>query len=347
MANTQINSLGQPVPAGTIDLNTLSNVTGPGLFAQTNAFTNGNYLLTGDTKQSIQGINQATGTKKSVTLAKNDVTLMSGQSNDLPDNLFPDSPTFPDDYRNGDPTSLNQELVNPRTLASNDEEQIASMTLSQPVQSSQINPGIVEVTSYQGVTFINAYTRFFLQSVVEAEQEKYQVVETFTGYYSFFFGKRPPIYRYSGTLLSDPNYRWNNDFKFVYENYFRGTSAVEFAAEVIMAYNGRVITGFPLSLTMQQDALSDKGMPFSMDLLVVSHDVILSQDVSALLKAKQLELSTYRNSIGAQQARLKSGAQGPGAQIALQGTNGISPPSSILATNTPIPSLGTVSQILG
>jgi hypothetical protein len=324
------------------DLAGISNIVFPGA---TSVYTNPNVFLDGATKQNIQAINQSTGAKTTVTMKKNDVTAIDGQSNDLPDNLFPDAPTLADTYRNGDITSTNPELFNPRTLASNDGEQVASMTLAQPVQSSQITPGTVNVTSYQGVTFINAYTRFFLQAVTEAEQEKYQIVETFTGFYSFFFGKRPPIYRYSGVLLSDPNYRWNNDFKFVYENFFRGTSAVEFAAEVIMAYNGRVITGFPLSLTMSQEAANDKGMPFSMDLLVVSHDVILSQDVAAVLAAKQLELSTYRNAIGVQQAKLKTGAQGPGAQIALQGTNGVMPPSSVISSNDLTSKFGNVSQL--
>jgi len=324
-------SLSSGVVGGTGDV---GNVGGT-----VSGFTSNN-LLTPGTKQSIQAINQTTGTKKAVTLAKSTAQPISGQPNDLPDSFFPasDDPTFPDTYRDGSDDDTNSEQFNPLTLASNDEEQIATMTLTQPVASSSTNGGVVTSTSLVGATFINAYTRFFLQGVTEAEQEKYQVVETFTGFYTFFYGKRPPIYRYSGLLLSDPNYRWNNDFKYVYENFFRGTSAVEFAAEVIMTYNGRVITGFPLSLTMQQEAANDKGMPFSMDLLVVSHDVILSSDISDLLQQKQIQLAQYRNAVGVQQARLVAGASGPGALLASSATNLQTPAWTIATTNSPLPS---------
>src|ERR1019366_7308331 len=101
---------------------------------------------------------------------------------------------------------------------SDDPESIASMSLVIPATS---------LNNKTETKIVNAYSRFFLQGVTEAEQEKYQLVETFTGFYAFFYGKRPPIYRYTGTLLADPIYRWNNDMKFMYENYFRGSRATE------------------------------------------------------------------------------------------------------------------------
>ena len=190
---------------------------------------------------------------------------------------------------------------------------------------------VIPATSLNGKTqtdIVSSYSRFFLQGVSEAEQEKYQVVETFTGYYAFFYGKRPPIYRYSGLLLTDQVYRWNNDFKFVYENYFRGTSAVEFGAEVIIVYDGRQITGFPLGLTMQQDAINDKGIPFSMDVLVVSHNTLkFSDDIAAFLQAKSQQLAAIRANMAAYIAKL-TGATSATASAADNVTNGQLPASS-------------------
>lgn len=306
-----------------------------GLFGDTSSFTSGKYLPSGDVKQAIQGINQNTGSKQSVTLAKADVAPMTGQTNDTP-SAAPDSSTFQvDGYRNGNPNSATSEGLNARTLASNDEEEIASMTLRVSGDAAG---------GFGDNDIISAYTRFFLQSVSEPEQEKYQVVETFTGYYAFFYGKRPPIYRYTGVLLSDPNYRWNNDFKYMYENFFRGTSAVEFSGEVIMTYDGRVVTGFPLSLTMQQDAANDKGMPFALDMLVVDHTPVnFSIDIDGLLQQKQLELQNLRNSILATQSKIASGAS-PSVTTSDNVTNGILSPSSISIPGVPS-GLSGISQL--
>jgi hypothetical protein len=143
-----------------------------------------------------------------------------------------------------------------------------------------------------GKEIVSSYSRFFLQNVAEADQEKYQVIETFAGFYAFFYGKRPAVYRYSGLLLSDVNFRWNNDFKFMYENYFRGTKAVERNAQVLIYHDSRLVTGFPLSFSAQQGADLTKGMPFSMDVLVVDHIPIkFSVDAAALLAREQSKLA--------------------------------------------------------
>ena len=291
-------------------------------------------LLTNDTKVAVQGIDQTTSTKKTVALAKADVAPVKGQPDDTPVDLgttFSNTDFSTNDaYRLGSGDSTSPETYAPRTL-SGEIETIASMSLT--------------TQGTNGVDIITGYSRFFLQSVSEAEQEKYQVVETFTGYYAFFYGKRPPIYRYSGTFLSDPNYRWNNDFKFMYENFFRGTSAVELLAEMIISYDGRTVIGFPLSLTMNQEASLSKGVPFTIDLLVVDHQVSdnLSLDVNTMLQQLQNTLAATKAKIKSTQASVSSGVSAS-VLTADNATNGIIPASSISIPGAP--SLGSaVSQI--
>ena len=124
----------------------------------------------------------------------------------------------------------------------------------------------------------SAYTNFFLQAVSEADQEKYQIVETFSSYYAFFYGRRPPIYNYSGLLLNDPNHNWMNSFKFMYDNYFRGTASAELGAQAVVQYDKRMVSGFLLGMNIQQDAMTDKGVPFSFSLLVINHDFVSFDD---------------------------------------------------------------------
>jgi hypothetical protein len=252
-----------------------------------------------------QATNEASG--KSVTMKTVRVTPVQTQPTAPPTiGLSAGSLNEIDAYRNGSARNGDLETLWPRTLGEREVDQPSYMTLS-----------AVE----DGEELIAAYSRFFLQSVSEVEQEKYQVVETFTGYYAFFYGKRPPIYRYSGILLSDQNFAWNNDFKFVYENYFRGTKATEYSAQVLMVCDNRVISGYPLSLSMQQDAMVEKGMPFSMDLLVVDHvPTSFSSDVSALLEAQKQALNERQAQI---LAAAKAGEKSASTESTLRAKNSI------------------------
>ena len=271
--------------APSLTLNQLGNPTTSPL--------NGSTPPDSDTKTAIRQIPPASSSRVPNKMTTAVAQPVSGQANDP---LYDSDPIVvsTDGYRNGDPSSDNNETYNSRTLASNDEDQISFMTLRMVDPSVPLyDPNALsELQTDDPQNVVSAYSRFFLQAVSEVEQEKYQVVETFTGYYAFFYGKRPPIYRYAGTLLCDPNYRWNNDFKFFYENYFRGTRATELNAELIMYTDGRLVTGFPLSLSMSQEAMNDKGIPFSMDLLVVDHTPLnFSLDIADLIAQQQADLS--------------------------------------------------------
>jgi hypothetical protein len=115
---------------------------------------------------------------------------------------------------------------------------------------------------------IPEYTKFFLQSVQESEQEKVQIVDTFNNYYSFFSGKKPPVYNFSGYLLNLINYNWRNEFMYYYENFWRGTKAVERNARTFLTYNYQQVQGYILNVNTSLQAESDKGVPFSMSILV-------------------------------------------------------------------------------
>lgn len=275
------------------------------------------------TKSDIKGIN-ANGRRSTATpKTKYTVEPVQAQPNNNENLSLPENTTFDiDGFRYGVRGDSNPELANPRSLDANGsaDNDLASISLiirpESPVRPDE--------------ELISSYSRFFLQSVTEAEQEKYQVVETFTGFYAFFYGKRPPIYRYSGLLLCDNNYRWNNDFKFVYENFFRGTMAVEFNAEVFLMYDGRQVAGFPLNLTMQQDAISEKGIPFSMDVLVVNHSTFsFSQDISSLLQQRADELAAIREEVRWYTERMNKDLPGTTRAAADQVLNGIQSPVSV------------------
>jgi len=311
-----------------------------------------------DAKIAVRNFAPEGTTRNTLTsLSVNTVQPVSGQLNDnnSPQEFQNTDFSFIDGYRKGSGNGSdsledsNDDLTYPFVLQPNgNDDELAYMALQIQPSATQDNSDQQNLPqtalSADKRSIISNYSRFFLQGVVEAEQEKYQVVETFTSYYAFFYGKRPPIYRYTGTVINDSLYRWNNDLKFIYENFFRGTKAAEYNAEVVISYDGRVVIGFPLGLTMQQEAVNDKGIPFAMDVLVISHTpTSLSDDVNVLLDQAAAQRTALKQQ--AELAQALSQQAGPSVQISDLSTNGILPPASILPVNVSPTSLGGVSQL--
>jgi len=115
---------------------------------------------------------------------------------------------------------------------------------------------------------IAPYSKFILEGVQASEAERSQVVETFGDYYAFFFGKRPPVYTYTGTLINAKNISWFQEFEYYYENYLRGTKCVESQSRIIMTYNGHQIEGYILGTSNTLSGANDKGVPFSFQVLI-------------------------------------------------------------------------------
>lgn len=123
------------------------------------------------------------------------------------------------------------------------------------------------------------YTKFLLEGISEAHTERSQIVETFGDFYVFFFGERPPIYTFSGTLLNTKYANWVQDFMFYYDKFIRGTKSVENNARIILTYGGRQIEGFILNVSTQTNAATDNGTQFSFQVLVIDRKVLqLSAD---------------------------------------------------------------------
>lgn len=91
------------------------------------------------------------------------------------------------------------------------------------------------------------YTKFILGGVQEGHTERSQIVETFGDFYVFFYGERPPIYTFTGTLINTKSANWVSDFMYFYNNFFRGTKCVELKARLIITYQGRQVEGFILN----------------------------------------------------------------------------------------------------
>lgn len=111
-------------------------------------------------------------------------------------------------------------------------------------------------------------TKFFLESVQEDREEKVQVIDTFGEWVAFFFGNKPEVHRYSGTLLNAANHNWKNEFQQNYDYFLRGSQAVKNKAVVVLQYDDVIVEGYIINNSIQMSASQDKAVPFSFSMLV-------------------------------------------------------------------------------
>ena len=148
---------------------------------------------------------------------------------------------------------------NPRFLQDQEHEEVASLRLLGKAKDNSKGADI---------DLIPPYSKFFLEGYQEGHMERSQVVETFGEFYAFFFGERPPVYTFSGTLLNTKDINWKEDFMFYYDNFLRGTKAVEYQARVVLTYNLSQVEGYIMGVNTQAQASNDKGVGVSFQMLV-------------------------------------------------------------------------------
>jgi len=100
--------------------------------------------------------------------------------------------------------------------------------------------------------------------------EKAQVIETFGEFIAFFFGRRPEIFQFGGRLLNTKNHDWKNDFQEMYDNFLRGTKAVENNATVFIQYDDVIAEGFVMGCHLEYHGVSNNECPFSFTMLVIN-----------------------------------------------------------------------------
>ncbi len=112
------------------------------------------------------------------------------------------------------------------------------------------------------------FVKFFLTNVEESSTEKYQLIETFGENILAMYGKRPLITSFSGVLLNTEGNPWRDDFYRYYNNYLRGSKCAESKSIAHVIYEGRVVEGYVLSMSIGMAAGTDRVCPFSFSVFV-------------------------------------------------------------------------------
>ena len=206
-------------------------------------------------------------------------------------------PVAADFYRNGQfaagNTNFNDNPDGPTTLYQSLPRMLDERKFDEPASIRLIGkpsgPGVITSPNSPDVDLIPPFTKFFLESVQEGHTERSQIVETFGQFYVFFFGERPPIYTFSGTLLNTENINWSNDYRLYYDQFLRGTKCVENNARVVLTYSYTQLEGYILGTGTSFNSVNEQGVGFTFQLLVIDRKVLkLSEDFGILQNGNTL-----------------------------------------------------------
>lgn len=154
------------------------------------------------------------------------------------------------------------------------EDQPATIRLVRRIKQSEYRSKNPEEDRKPWRNLIPPNTKFFLEQVQENREEKVQVIDTFGEWIAFFFGRRPEVYTYAGTLLNAKNHDWKNEFQENYEHFLRGSQAVKNRATMILQYDDVVVEGYMMNCAISQDATNSNSVGFRFNLLVINRSPV-------------------------------------------------------------------------
>lgn len=175
-------------------------------------------------------------------------------------------------------------------------DQPAIIRLIQRVKPGTINKATNQRFDSPWANVIPPNTKFFLEQVTENREEKVQVLDTFGEFVAFFFGARPEVYTYSGTLLNTLNHDWKNEFQLNYEYFLRGTQAVKNRATMFMQYDDVFVEGYMLNSQIRQTGVDDKSIPFTFSLLVLNRSAMNPRNLLVARNARQ-QLTAFEEAL--------------------------------------------------
>lgn len=165
------------------------------------------------------------------------------------------------------------------------------------------------------VNLIPPNTKFFLEQVQENREEKVQVIDTFGEWIAFFFGRRPEVYSYAGTLLNSSNHDWKNEFQENYDHFLRGSQAVKNRATIIMQYDDVVVEGYMMNSTITQTGVADNSVPFQFNLLVIDRSPVNPRRLLGLRFQRSTRSEAENQLFNTLQSTLNLGEEGNVADL--------------------------------
>ena len=134
--------------------------------------------------------------------------------------------------------------------------------------------------------YYGIFNNFSITSFMESNQEIVKVHQNFSGSWNaFFFGSQPKVYQFSGVFIDSREYPYYQEFIVAYENYLAGRKCIENKMSMKMVYDGKIIDGYILGVSVNGDASSSMQKGFQFTVLVkdfgfIRENVIATSQIS-------------------------------------------------------------------
>ena len=117
--------------------------------------------------------------------------------------------------------------------------------------------------------YYGVFNNFSLASVSEAREELVKINLNFGGSWTaFFFGENPRVFTFQGILLDSPEYPYYQEFLAAYDTRLSGRKAIAFNTEIVLTYDGRIVSGYLLKLMSENSAENYNFKSFAFTVLV-------------------------------------------------------------------------------
>jgi len=124
-----------------------------------------------------------------------------------------------------------------------------------------------EKITKSGIDYID---NFVLSRMSEVNSERYQILQSITDDYKIYFsGKSPVVTSIGGHMLNTYNQQWWYDFEYFYDNYLRGSKAVENKIRAFLTIADTIYDILILKFGVQLDANFDDSVMFSIDFVTL------------------------------------------------------------------------------
>lgn len=127
---------------------------------------------------------------------------------------------------------------------------------------------LLDLHALDGTRKTSTYSNFILQNYNRVENEKIQILETWGEEFAILYGRKPRIMQFQGVLVSAPNFPWESQFWFNYDNLLRGTRLAEEGARIFLEVDNMYVSGYMFNAQAQREEQVQQRVPFGFTMLV-------------------------------------------------------------------------------
>jgi hypothetical protein len=119
--------------------------------------------------------------------------------------------------------------------------------------------------------YYGVFNNFSLLSVGESSDQIVKVHQNFSGNWSaFFMGRKPQIVTFSGFFMDSREYPYYQEFMVAYEKYLAGRKCVENRMRMKVLYDGKIVEGYILTISINTTADTIMMKQFSFSVLITA-----------------------------------------------------------------------------